>query len=209
MVLSNRLLITYEGHELPRPSSDPDRRRVGVTYYTATSEPAGVFIDGDELVRLVGRLGAKAAHTSPRCCGASLTDGQPGSPAAADEGVPYRQLQDGLRRITMSWVLLTVAGLLEVGWASILPATHGLTLPVPTALFVALLAASMIALAIATRTIPVATAYAVWVGIGAAGAATIGMLWRGDPATPLRILCLTLLVVAIIGLKLTGNHGAT
>ena len=109
----------------------------------------------------------------------------------------------------MSWILLAVAGLLEVGWASTLPATNGLTRPAPTALFVALLAASMIALAMATRTIPIATAYAVWVGIGAAGAAGVGMLWRGDPVTPLRIVCLALLMVAIVGLKLSGSHGAT
>jgi quaternary ammonium compound-resistance protein SugE len=109
----------------------------------------------------------------------------------------------------MSWLLLAVAGLLEVGWASVLPATNGLTRPAPTALFVGLLTASMIALALATRTIPVATAYAVWVGIGAAGAAIVGMLWRGDPATPVRIACLTLLVLAIVGLKLSGSHGAT
>jgi quaternary ammonium compound-resistance protein SugE len=109
----------------------------------------------------------------------------------------------------MSWLLLAVAGLLEVGWASALPATNGLTRPAPTALFVGLLAASMIALALATRTIPVATAYAVWVGIGAAGAAIVGMLWRGDPATPLRVLCLALMVLAIVGLKLSGSHGAT
>jgi quaternary ammonium compound-resistance protein SugE len=108
----------------------------------------------------------------------------------------------------MSWVLLIIAGLLEVGWASMLPATHGLTRVVPTVLFIALLAASMIALAVATRTIPVATAYAVWVGIGAAGAAAVGMLWRGDPATPLRIVCLALLVLAIVGLKVTGSGHA-
>jgi quaternary ammonium compound-resistance protein SugE len=109
----------------------------------------------------------------------------------------------------MSWLLLAVAGLFEVGWASALPATNGLTRPAPTALFVGLLAASMIALALATRTIPVATAYAVWVGIGAAGAAIVGMMWRGDPATPLRIFCLALLMLAIVGLKLSGSHGAT
>ena len=109
----------------------------------------------------------------------------------------------------MAWILLTVAGLLEVGWASALPATSGLTRPAPTALFVGLLAASMIALAMATRTIPVATAYAVWVGIGAAGAAIVGMLWRGDPASPLRVICLALMVLAIVGLKLSGSHGAT
>ena len=108
----------------------------------------------------------------------------------------------------MSWILLAVAGLLEVAWASTLPATNGLTRLAPTALFLVLLAGSMVALALATRTIPVATAYAVWVGIGAAGAAMVGMLWRGDAASPVRIACLVLLVLAIVGLKLSGTGHA-
>lgn len=105
----------------------------------------------------------------------------------------------------MSWILLVVAGLLEVGWASVLPATNGLTKPVPTGAFLVLLAASMFALAKAADTIPIGTAYGVWVGIGAVGAAVVGMVWKGDPATPIRIACLVLLIVAIVGLKVTGS----
>lgn len=105
----------------------------------------------------------------------------------------------------MSWILLVVAGLLEVGWASALPATNGLTKPVPTGAFLVMLAASMYLLAKATETIPIGTAYGVWVGIGAVGAAMVGMVWKDDPATPVRIAFLALLIVAIVGLKATGS----
>lgn len=105
----------------------------------------------------------------------------------------------------MSWTLLVIAGLLEVGWASTLPATEGLSKPGPTALFLGLLAASMFALAKASENIPLGTAYGVWVGIGAVGAAIVGMVVHDDPATLARIGCLALLVVAIVGLKLTGG----
>jgi quaternary ammonium compound-resistance protein SugE len=105
----------------------------------------------------------------------------------------------------MSWILLCVAGLLEVGWASILPATDGLRRPVPTAVFLVLLAGSMYGLAKATETIPIGTGYAVWVGIGAVGAAVVGML-RGDAVTPARLACLGLVVVGVGGLKLFGGH---
>lgn len=105
----------------------------------------------------------------------------------------------------MSWILLVIAGLLEVGWATMLPATEGLSKLVPTAAFLAMLAASMFLLAKATETIPIGTAYGVWVGIGAVGAALVGILWRGDPATPVRVGFLALLIVAIVGLKVTGS----
>lgn len=106
----------------------------------------------------------------------------------------------------MSWVLLAVAGLLEVAWASVLPNTEGLTRPAPTAAFVVLLAGSMLALSKAAESIPIGTAYGVWVGIGAVGAALIGITVHGDPATPARIGFLVLLVIAIVGLKVTSGH---
>lgn len=84
----------------------------------------------------------------------------------------------------MSWVLLLVAGLLEVAWAAVLPTTEGLTRPAPTAAFLTLLAASMLALAKVTEVIPLGTAYGVWVGIGAVGATAVGIALHGDPATP-------------------------
>jgi len=106
----------------------------------------------------------------------------------------------------MPWALLVLAGLFEVAWASVLPATAGLTRPVPTAAFAVLLAASMVALARATETIPVGTAYGVWVGIGAVGAAVVGAVVHGEPMTPARLGFLALLTAAIVGLKLTSAH---
>jgi quaternary ammonium compound-resistance protein SugE len=106
----------------------------------------------------------------------------------------------------MSWVLLTIAGLLEVGWASVLPTTAGLTRLAPTITFLGLLAASMLALNKAAEVIPLGTAYSVWVGIGAVGAALVGIVVHGDPASPSRIGFLALLVVAIVGLKATSAH---
>jgi quaternary ammonium compound-resistance protein SugE len=106
----------------------------------------------------------------------------------------------------MPWIVLVVAGLLEVAWASVLPHTDGLTRPLPTLGFLALLGASMLALATATESIPLGTAYGVWVGIGAVGAAVVGIFGHGDPATPARIAFLALLVVAVVGLKATSGH---
>lgn len=107
----------------------------------------------------------------------------------------------------MSWLLLVIAGLLEVAWASVLPSTDNLTRPAPTLLFAVLLVGSMVLLARASATIPMGTAYAVWVGIGAVGAAAVGIA-RGEPATTGRLLFLGLLVVAIVGLKATGGEHA-
>jgi quaternary ammonium compound-resistance protein SugE len=110
----------------------------------------------------------------------------------------------GLRELVMSWFLLVVAGLLEVAWASVLPSTAGLTRLLPTAAFLGLLAASMFLLAKAAETIPLGTAYGVWVGIGAVGAAVVGIAVHGDPAGPARIAFLVLLVVSVVGLKATS-----
>lgn len=104
----------------------------------------------------------------------------------------------------MSWILLVIAGLLEVGWAATLPATDGLTRPAPTALFLGLLAASMFLLAKATEDIPIGTAYGVWVGIGAVGATIAGIVLHDEPAGMARLVFITLLVVAIVGLKATS-----
>lgn len=104
----------------------------------------------------------------------------------------------------MSWFLLVVAGLLEVAWASVLPSTAGLSRPWPTALFLVLLAGSMLGLAKAAETIPIGTAYVVWVGIGAVGAVAVGWLVHGEAMAPVRLLWLVLLVVAIAGVKATS-----
>lgn len=104
----------------------------------------------------------------------------------------------------MAWFLLVTAGLLEVVWATLLPATAGFTRPVPSIAFLLTLGGSMLLLARAVQTIPLGTGYAVWVGIGAVGAAIVGIVLHGDPVTPSRMVFLALLVVAILGLKLSS-----
>ncbi|HZL87351.1 MAG TPA: quaternary ammonium compound efflux SMR transporter SugE [Pirellulaceae bacterium] len=105
----------------------------------------------------------------------------------------------------MAWFLLVVAGLLETGWAIGLKYTDGFTKFWPSVLTIAGIALSMLLLAIAARTLPIGTAYAVWVGIGAAGAAILGILLLGEPVTLARMLFLALLLVAIVGLKATSQ----
>ena len=105
----------------------------------------------------------------------------------------------------MAWLVLFVAGLLEVGWASLLPATEGLRRLLPTLGFLVLLAGSMFGLARAATTIPIGTAYVVWVGIGAVGTVLVGML-RGDPVTSVRMLFLGLVLVGVVGLRATSAH---
>lgn len=104
----------------------------------------------------------------------------------------------------MSWLVLVAAGLLEVCWAVGLKYTEGFTRPLPTVFTLSTLAASMYLLSVAARTLPIGTAYAVWVGIGAFGAAIAGILMFGEPATPARLGFLGLLLVAILGLKLSS-----
>src|SRR4051794_36099374 len=105
----------------------------------------------------------------------------------------------------MAWVLLIIAGLLEAGWAIGLKYTRGFTRLGPSVLTVAGIVLSMGLLAWAARTLPIGTAYAVWVGIGALGAMVLGIALLGEPATPARLFFLGLLLVAIVGLKVTGG----
>jgi quaternary ammonium compound-resistance protein SugE len=101
-----------------------------------------------------------------------------------------------------SWAFLVLAGLLEIVWAIGMKLSGGFTrLGWSIATLVAL-AASMVLLALATRTLPIGTAYAVWVGIGAAGTAVAGMIFLGEPVTPARLVFLGLLIASLIGLKL-------
>lgn len=107
---------------------------------------------------------------------------------------------------TLSWILLFFAGLLEVCWAIGLKYTEGFTKLWPSVFTLATLAGSMYLLAKATNHLPIGTAYAVWVGIGACGAALLGVLLFKEPASPARVLFLVLLVISIIGLKSTASH---
>jgi quaternary ammonium compound-resistance protein SugE len=102
-----------------------------------------------------------------------------------------------------SWFILIIAGLLEVCWAASLKSTAGFTRVWPTLFFVTTLAGSMFLLSVAVKNLPVGTAYAVWVGIGAAGTAVVAVLFLGESMTLARGIFLALLIVSIVGLKLT------
>ena len=102
----------------------------------------------------------------------------------------------------MAWVYLTVAGLLECVWAIGLKFTHGFTRLWPTLGTLGAMGVSFWLLALAMRSIPVGTAYAVWTGIGAVGVAVLGMVLFGESREVLRLLCLLAIVVGIVGLRL-------
>ena len=102
----------------------------------------------------------------------------------------------------MAWIMLVVAGLLEVGWAAGLKASDGFTRPIPTAITLVLMVASMGLLGLAAKTLPIGTAYAVWTGIGAVGTVLVGLIFLHEPASVPRLACLGLIVVGISGLKL-------
>ena len=101
----------------------------------------------------------------------------------------------------MAWGLLVAAGLFEIAWAVGLKYTDGFTRPMPTTLVVAAMVASVWLLAIALRTIPVGTGYAVWTGIGAVGTALLGMALFGESRDAARLACIGLIVAGIVGLK--------
>lgn len=102
----------------------------------------------------------------------------------------------------MPWVLLLIAGLLEIGWAIGLKYTEGFTRPVPSVLTLVAMAGSVILLGLAMKSLPVGTSYAVWVGVGAVGTAILGMVLFNEPANAGRIASLGLIVAGIVGLKL-------
>jgi quaternary ammonium compound-resistance protein SugE len=104
----------------------------------------------------------------------------------------------------MAWLLLLIAGLLEVGWAVGLKYTEGFTRLVPSMLTLFCMAASIGILSLALKSLPMGTAYAVWTGIGAVGTAILGIVLFGDPAGLARIACIGLIVAGIVGLKLAS-----
>lgn len=107
--------------------------------------------------------------------------------------------------MSLPWIALIVAGLLEVCWAVGLKYTDGFRRPVPSVLVIVAIAASMFLLSWAARTLPIGTAYAIWVGIGAFGAAILGIALFDEPVTAARMGFLVLLLVAIVGLKITSK----
>ncbi len=102
----------------------------------------------------------------------------------------------------MPWILLLAAGLLEIGWAVGLKYVDGLSRPLPLALTAAAMVGSVVLLGMAVRSLPLGTAYAVWTGIGTVGTAIAGMVLFAEPADALRLGCIAMIVVGILGLKL-------
>jgi quaternary ammonium compound-resistance protein SugE len=111
-------------------------------------------------------------------------------------------LQNGSSWVYMNWVLLVVAGLFEIGWAIGLKYTEGFTRFWPTVGTVLSMIISLALLGIAMKSLPVGTAYAVWVGVGAVGTAILGIVLMGEAANPLRLVSLGLIIAGIVGLKL-------
>jgi len=101
----------------------------------------------------------------------------------------------------MSWTYLFIAGVLEVVWAIGLKYAAGFTRPVPSVITIAAMVASVWFLALALRTIPVGTGYAVWTGIGAVGTAILGIILFAESSEPARLACMGLIVAGIAGLK--------
>lgn len=104
----------------------------------------------------------------------------------------------------MNWILLAIAGLFEVGWVYALKQSESFTNWKYGLLAGLLLVLSMAFLSLSLRSIPIGTAYAIWTGIGAVGAAVLGIALFGEAATVIRIVCIVLIVAGVIGLKLTS-----
>ncbi|MFN6980292.1 MAG: DMT family transporter [Brevundimonas sp.] len=106
----------------------------------------------------------------------------------------------------MGWVFLVLAGAAEIVYAAIIPRTEGFTKVGPSVICVSFIAASMYLLSLATRTIPIGTAYAVWVGIGAVGTAIYGVVALGEDRSLPRLFCFMLIIAGIVGLKLLSEN---
>ena len=104
----------------------------------------------------------------------------------------------------MPWTLLFFAGLFEIAWAIGLKYTDGFSKLVPSVLTVAAMVASVVLLGLAMKQLPVGTAYAVWTGIGTVGTVILGIVLMGDSAAPMRLVCLGLIMLGIVGLKVTA-----
>lgn len=105
----------------------------------------------------------------------------------------------------MEWITLFIAGLFEISWAIGLKYSHGFTLIVPSVLTVILMIASFYFLALAVKSLPLGTAYAVWTGIGTIGTVVLGIILFKEPLTAMRLFCIALIVCGITGLKLLSN----
>ncbi len=101
----------------------------------------------------------------------------------------------------MAWVYLLLAAVCEIVWASGLKASAGLTRPWISAWTIAVMLLSFVLLSFAMKTLPLGTAYVIWTGIGTVGAAVVGLVWFGEPAGAMRLVCIALIILGIAGLK--------
>ncbi len=106
----------------------------------------------------------------------------------------------------MAWLILVIAGLFETAWAIGLKYTDGLTRLWPSLFTAVAMAISLALLGVALKTIPVGTAYAVWTGIGALGTVILGILLLDEPSDFKRLVCISLIVLGIVGLKMVSPH---
>ena len=107
--------------------------------------------------------------------------------------------------VGQAWAVLVVAGLFEIVWALGLKYSDGFSKPWPSVVVVVAAAASFWLLALAMRVLPAGTAYAVWTGIGAAGTALLGIALLGESANLVRLACIALIVLGVLGLKFAGD----
>jgi quaternary ammonium compound-resistance protein SugE len=105
----------------------------------------------------------------------------------------------------MAWFILLLAGLLEIAWAFFMKQSEGFTQPVPTAITIVLMMASFILLSISMKTLPLSSAYAVWTGVGSAGASLVGVAVLGEAATPMRMLAAVFIIAGIAMMKLSSS----
>ncbi|MGH3472188.1 MAG: DMT family transporter [Nocardioidaceae bacterium] len=106
----------------------------------------------------------------------------------------------------MAWLLVIAAGLLESGFAVCLKLSHGFTRLVPTILFACFALASFGLLTLSLKHLEVGPAYAVWTGIGAAGAVVVGIVWLQEPASVLKLVSIVLVLAGVVGLQLSSTH---
>ncbi|WP_250451862.1 quaternary ammonium compound efflux SMR transporter SugE [Caballeronia sp. ATUFL_M2_KS44] len=106
----------------------------------------------------------------------------------------------------MSWILLFIAGVLEVAWAAGLKSSDGFTRLGPSVFTLVTAVGSFVLLAMAMRQLPLGTAYAVWTGIGAVGAFVFGIVFMGEAVSAARIVSALLIIAGLVGLKLTSGH---
>ena len=106
----------------------------------------------------------------------------------------------------MSWIILLLAGLFEIGWAVGLKYSDGFTRPLPTLLTVSAMIISVALLGLAMKELPLGTAYAIWTGVGAVGTVIAGVILFGEAVTPMRLASVALIVCGLLGLKLSRFH---